>query len=67
MRVSLTPSGRLKRNRIGRRCLDTMFDLDFEAEFRATMDLGGWQRSPGLERYEAVFRDDQTNATSCKS
>jgi len=31
------------------------------------MDLGGWQRSLGLERYEAVFRDDEATATSCRA
>jgi SAM (Sterile alpha motif) domain-containing protein len=23
------------------------------------MDLGGWLRSPGLERYEAAFRENE--------
>ncbi len=25
----------------------------------AIMDLGGWLRSPGLERYEAAFRENE--------
>jgi hypothetical protein len=27
------------------------------------MDLGGWLRSLGLERYEAAFRDDDIDST----
>jgi len=33
--------------------------LHFEAEFKAIIDLGGRRRSLGLERYEAVFRDNE--------
>ncbi len=27
------------------------------------MDIGGWLRSLGLERYEAAFRDNEVDAT----
>src|SRR5277367_4712505 len=30
---------------------------------RAIMDLAGWLRSLGLERYEAAFRDNEIDAT----
>jgi uncharacterized protein (DUF2252 family) len=29
----------------------------------AIMDLGGWLRSLGLERYEAVFRENEIDET----
>jgi hypothetical protein len=31
------------------------------SNWRAIMDLGGWLRSLGLERYEAAFRENEMN------
>ena len=32
-----------------------------QANQDAIMDIGGWQRSLGLERYEAVFRENDVD------
>ena len=43
--------------------LDTLIpSVDHECRLelgRAVMDLGGWLRSLGLEKYEPVFRDNE--------
>ena len=31
------------------------------------MDIGGWLRSLGLERYEAAFRENEIDDTVCPS
>ena len=41
--------------------MDTLLCLDHHARwpsYRASMDLGGWLRSLGLEQYEAAFREN---------